>query len=295
MGVKAVEWLRFYVGTLDNPKVQGLPGGIFKAWVNCLCLARINDGVLPSVDVIAFRLRCSTRQAEQWRDDLAQRKLVDVMPDGTSYRMHDWDQHQYVSDGSTERVRKHREKQRQAVPGNVSVTPPEQSRYRADTETEEASGSKSPRVVENPPASFPSSLKSENQRLIAEALAPHAEAIGQPVDAKLCDRIIEAAGGDMQSARAAAAFIDKRIRRTYVENVPNIRRKPWPETLGFWIRVVGEDLFKQPGGCRQQPAPAPAAAPLPERYPEPPSKRRGGGLERAGEIPGFAALIEPAA
>ena len=61
--VKAMEWLRFYVNTLDNLKVQGLPGSIFKAWVNCLCLARINDGVLPSLDVIAFRLHCSTRQA----------------------------------------------------------------------------------------------------------------------------------------------------------------------------------------------------------------------------------------
>jgi hypothetical protein len=126
-----MEWLRFYVGTLDNPKVQGLPGGTFKAWVNCLCLARINDGVLPSVDVIAFRLRCSMRQAEQWRDDLTQRKLVDVMPDGT-YRMHDWDQHQYVSDGSTERVRKHREKQRR----NVSVTPPDTEQIQNRTETD---------------------------------------------------------------------------------------------------------------------------------------------------------------
>ena len=61
--VKAMEWLRFYVNTLDNLKVQGLPGSIFKAWVTCLCLARINDGVLPSLDVIAFRLHCSTRQA----------------------------------------------------------------------------------------------------------------------------------------------------------------------------------------------------------------------------------------
>jgi hypothetical protein len=132
-----MEWLRLYVSTLDSPKVQGLPAGLFKAWVNCLCLARINDGVLPAVDVIAFRLRCSTRQAEQWRDDLVRRKLADVMPDGT-YRMHDWDRHQYVSDGSTERVRKHREKQRQTVSRNVSVTPSdtEQIQNRSETDSE---------------------------------------------------------------------------------------------------------------------------------------------------------------
>jgi hypothetical protein len=130
-----MEWLRLYVGTLDNAKVQALPGSVFKAWVNCLCLARITDGILPPVDVIAFRLRCGTRQAEQWRDDLVERRLIDVTPDG-NYRMHDWDQHQYVSDDSTKRVRKHREKHR----GNVSVTPPDteqiQIQSRADTDTE---------------------------------------------------------------------------------------------------------------------------------------------------------------
>jgi hypothetical protein len=134
-----MEWLRLYVSTLDNPKVQGLPGGLFKAWVNFLCLARITEGNLPTVDVIAFRLRCSERQAEQWRDDLAARKLLDVMADGT-YRMHDWDQHQYSSDGSTGRVRKHREKQHRNVPGNVSwnvsVTPPDTEQIQSRTETD---------------------------------------------------------------------------------------------------------------------------------------------------------------
>lgn len=133
-----MEWLRFYVSTLDNAKVQGLPGGLFKAWVNCLCLARINDGVLPTADVIAFRLRCSTRQAEQWRDDLATRRLLDVMPDGT-YRPHDWDCHQYVSDGSTQRVRKHREKQRLGVSGNVSgnvTETPSESESESESDTE---------------------------------------------------------------------------------------------------------------------------------------------------------------
>src|SRR5260370_9275805 len=46
--------------------------------------------------------------------------------------MHDWDQHQYVSDGATERVRKHREKQRR----NVSVTPPDTEQIQTRTETD---------------------------------------------------------------------------------------------------------------------------------------------------------------
>src|ERR1035438_3722742 len=34
--VKAMDWLRLHVSTLDNPKAQGLPGNVFKAWVNFL-------------------------------------------------------------------------------------------------------------------------------------------------------------------------------------------------------------------------------------------------------------------
>lgn len=161
-----MEWLRLYVNTLDNPKVQGLPGGTFKAWVNCLCLARINDGILPSVEVISFRLRCSTRQAEQWRDDLTRRKLIDVMPDGAS-RMHNWDQHQYVSDGSTERVRKHREKQRLAVSGNVTVTPPdtEQIQNRTETDSETEKNPETPRAEVR-------SIRSEERSITSGGISP---------------------------------------------------------------------------------------------------------------------------
>jgi hypothetical protein len=168
-----MEWLRLYVGILDNAKVEGLPGTLFKAWVKCLCLARIHDGGLPSVtDVIAFRLRCTPRQAEQWRDELAARKLIDVMPDG-SFRMHDWDQHQYVSDGSTQRVRKHREKQRNAVSGNVprnvshdvTVTPSdtdtEQSRSEADSDTDTETSVRRVRVMPKPADMVPNDPPSE--------------------------------------------------------------------------------------------------------------------------------------
>ena len=130
-----MEWLRLYVSTLDNPKVQGLPAVVFKAWVNCLCLARGNDGILPESGATSFRLRVTTRQWEKWKNCLVQARLIDVADDGTC-RMHHWNQHQYVSDGSTERVRKHREKQRQDVSRNVTVTPQIQSRTDTDTDTE---------------------------------------------------------------------------------------------------------------------------------------------------------------
>ena len=112
-------WLRFYVRTLNNPKVQRLPGSIFKGWVNLLCLAKETDGVLPTVDDISFRLRLSKSKAESLLSTLKTSGLID------GDRMHDWDDFQYSSDSSTERVKRHRERNMERssnVSSNVSET-----------------------------------------------------------------------------------------------------------------------------------------------------------------------------
>ena len=112
-------WLRFYVRTLNNPKVQRLPGNIFKGWVNLLCLAKETDGVLPAVEDISFRLRLSKSKAESLLSTLETIGLID------GDRMHDWDEMQYSSDSSTERVKRHRERNMERssnVSSNVSET-----------------------------------------------------------------------------------------------------------------------------------------------------------------------------
>lgn len=126
-----MEWFRFYTRTLDSRKVQNLVPVLFKAWVNLCCLARVHDGPLPNFDEIGFRLRVGAVQAERIIRTLKNVQLIDEKEDG-SFWMHDWDEHQHVSDNVTLRVRKHREKRF----GNVSVTAPEQSR--AETETEQS-------------------------------------------------------------------------------------------------------------------------------------------------------------
>ena len=129
-------WLRFYVRTLNNPKVQRLPSGDFKGWVNLLCLAKEYDGALPPVEDVAFRLRLSKRKVETLLKSLRFNGLVD------GDRMHDWDEMQYPSDSSTERVKRHRERKEDVssnVSSNVPVTP--QSRVekrRVETETEQS-------------------------------------------------------------------------------------------------------------------------------------------------------------
>ena len=129
-------WFRFYVRTLNNPKVQQLAASDFKGWVNLLCLAKEYDGALPPVEDIAFRLRLSKRKAETLIKSLEFNGLID------GDRMHDWDEMQYHSDSSTERVKRYRERQRNVptnvptVPFNVSETAQRQRRTETETEAE---------------------------------------------------------------------------------------------------------------------------------------------------------------
>jgi len=143
---KSMPWFRFYAEALSDPKVQRLPGDLFKTWMNLLCLATQNGGVLPSMDDIEFHLRMSPRHAQQHVDELILAGLIDIMPDG-SRQPHNWHVRQYSSDTSTERVRKHREKRAcnvsrngdRNVAGSVAATanetPPDTE---AESETETA-------------------------------------------------------------------------------------------------------------------------------------------------------------
>lgn len=115
-------WWRAHASSLDDPKVQRLPGDLFKAWFNLLCVACVNDGILPPLGDIAFALRVSESEADKIIKALIAAKLIDETEAGLS--PHNWNGRQYKSDVSTERVQQFRERQR-----NVSETPSE-----ADTE-----------------------------------------------------------------------------------------------------------------------------------------------------------------
>ncbi len=103
-----MSWFRYHTDALDHPKIQSLPAVLFKFWVNLLCVSKISDGFLPETAEISFRCRCPEPQVREWLAELKRRELID----------------------ETSSKRK----------GNVSVTPPEQSR----TETEQNRGGGAP-------------------------------------------------------------------------------------------------------------------------------------------------------
>lgn len=120
-------WFRMYTGIVNSSKVQSMPDRLFRIWVNLLCIAKENDGIFPPDAEIAFQLRCSEKQVRNYLEELKQRNLVDSEDGGETLKPHDWNEHQYISDVSTNRVKKFREAKKE-LKGNVSGTSPEQSR-----------------------------------------------------------------------------------------------------------------------------------------------------------------------
>jgi hypothetical protein len=123
-------WFRVYSGLVDDPKVQRLDPALFKALINLWCLASANDGVLPPIDEIAFKLRIKREKAQRLLTELRAADLID--DDERGARPHNWDVRQFKSDGSTSRVKRFRERRRNVSP-TVSETGPESE---TDTEAE---------------------------------------------------------------------------------------------------------------------------------------------------------------
>lgn len=122
-------WFRYYDGAVDDPKVQRLSPIIFRFWINILCLASRNSGILPSLSDMEFTLRINTKQLSEFIGKLLTAGLLDQ--DGETLSPHNWNVRQFKSDVSTERVKRFRERH-ETVPRNAPDT--EQSRNRTETE-----------------------------------------------------------------------------------------------------------------------------------------------------------------
>lgn len=103
-------WFRVYDDLIDDPKVQRLSPELFKALINLWCLASRHGGVLPPLDDIAFSLRIKQEKADKVLSDLRSAGLIDF--DETGRHPHNWEGRQFKSDGSTERVKRFRRRER---------------------------------------------------------------------------------------------------------------------------------------------------------------------------------------
>jgi hypothetical protein len=121
-------WFRSHVNKLDNAKVQRLSDAHYRVWDSLLCVACKYDGVLPPLADVAFLLRRPRPATAKVIGAMVQARLF-VKTD-RSIEPHQWNDWQYKSDVSTERVKRSRKRQR-TVSRDVSETASESE---ADTE-----------------------------------------------------------------------------------------------------------------------------------------------------------------
>lgn len=105
-------WLRINEDCIDNPKILKLPEALRWQWVALLCVASKNDGVLPPIDDVALCLRVPEAKAAEFITKLVKARLLDRQ--GDVFVPHNWDKRQFKSDSSYDRVKKYRDKRRDA-------------------------------------------------------------------------------------------------------------------------------------------------------------------------------------
>lgn len=129
-------WWRAYDEAVDDPKIQLMPGPLFKAWFNLLCIASGNDGRLPPVESIAFKLRTTEAKVGSMLEDLVERGLLDDH-DGV-LRPHNWGERQFASDSNAaERQKRYRDRHRN-VTRNVTSDGARLQITDSDTEKKES-------------------------------------------------------------------------------------------------------------------------------------------------------------
>jgi hypothetical protein len=89
-------WFRCYDDLVDDPKVQQLPAETFKSLINLWCLTSQNNGSLPPIAHIAFKLRM---KADKVSKLLGMLRIAGLIEDeGSVTRPHNWNARQYKSD-----------------------------------------------------------------------------------------------------------------------------------------------------------------------------------------------------
>lgn len=112
-------WFRVYSELIDNKKVQSLPDKYFRWCLNLWCLSKLNGGPIGTVDFVAWRLRRRPAEAIDAINYLIKARLLERRPDGSCWP-HDWQEHQFSSDSSTDRVKQFRERRTKQL-CNVSL------------------------------------------------------------------------------------------------------------------------------------------------------------------------------
>jgi len=122
-------WFRLYSEFAHDPKIQMLSEAMQRRYVMLMCL-RCSE-VLETLHEteIAFQLRLSTGELDETKELFISKNFIDK-----HWNLLNWDKRQFVSDSSTMRVAKHRNKKKQV--SNVGETLQKLPSNAIDTDTD---------------------------------------------------------------------------------------------------------------------------------------------------------------
>ena len=125
-------WFRLYSEFAHDPKIQMLSEAMQRRYVMLLCL-RCSE-VLETLHEteIAFQLRLSTEELEQTKQLFISKNFIDK-----HWNLLNWDKRQFVSDSSTMRVAKHRNKKKQVSNADETLQKRPSNAIDTDTDTEQ--------------------------------------------------------------------------------------------------------------------------------------------------------------
>ncbi len=137
-------WIRLYTDAPFNAKLMRLPDHLHRFLMHCWCLTGSSpDECLPTADDIALRLHIEPEICQAYIDHLIRQNLLIRRRGSGKITPKDWDTRQFLSDSSTDRVRKFRETQKKPdmkrySNGDVTPSDSEQTQTTEQNRTEES-------------------------------------------------------------------------------------------------------------------------------------------------------------
>ena len=122
-------WFRLYSEFAHDPKIQMLSEAMQRRYVMLLCLKCSEILETLHETEIAFQLRLSEHELQETKQLFVSKNFIDKQ-----WKILNWDKRQFVSDSSTKRVAKHRQKKKQL--SNVGETLQKRQSNVLDTDTE---------------------------------------------------------------------------------------------------------------------------------------------------------------
>lgn len=124
-------WFRLYSEFAHDPKIQMLSEAMQRRYVMLMCL-RCSE-VLETLHEteIAFQLRLTDAELQETKQLFVSKNFIDK-----HWNLLNWDKRQFVSDSSTMRVAKHRQKKKQESNGNETLQKRQSNALDTDTDTD---------------------------------------------------------------------------------------------------------------------------------------------------------------